>query len=172
MNESKLKHYLEISSSVAVLILAVIVITVFLWTYFGSNQSVKSQSGLRRGTNLTQLAGYDYNSSPQTLIIALSSKCGYCHESIPFYNKLAELQSGIKNVRTVAVFPNKEEGISSYVQEKQLKTNAVVVGDFRSLNIKSTPTVILVDKNGKILDFWSGKLTAETEQEVIKAISG
>lgn len=40
-----------------------------------------------------------------------------------------------------------------------------------ALNLVATPTVILVDNSGKILDFWIGKPSKEVEQQILKAIN-
>lgn len=43
--------------------------------------------------------------------------------------------------------------------------------NFKALNLVATPTVILVDNSGKVLDFWIGKPSKEVEQQILKAIN-
>jgi hypothetical protein len=38
------------------------------------------------------------------------------------------------------------------------------------LNVTGTPTLILADSSGRVLDFWVGKLSREEEQQVIAAV--
>jgi hypothetical protein len=52
-----------------------------------------------------------------------------------------------------------------------MNLNAVAGVDFKALSLVATPAMILVDKNGKVLDFWIGKLSKDAEQQVTKAIS-
>lgn len=169
MEQSKVKNYLETGSNVAVIAVAVLVIGVFAWQYFAGEEQ-PSREGLRKGATLSQLPMHDFKSSPHTLIIALNSKCGYCSASIPFYNRITESLRD-SAVRTVAVFPNQDKDAQQYVGEKGFKIDSVVTGDFHALKIRSTPTLILVDNSGKILDFWIGRLNNDKEQEVLNTLA-
>ncbi len=42
--------------------------------------------------------------------------------------------------------------------------------DLNGLKVSATPTLILVDSTGKVLDFWVGKLSEENQQGVMKSI--
>ncbi|HEX8174114.1 MAG TPA: thioredoxin-like domain-containing protein [Pyrinomonadaceae bacterium] len=173
MEESKLKKYLEVTTNVAVLLVAVAVLSALAWGYFVHNQKPQFQSGFQRGQSFAQLPTVSYNSAPQTLLIAMSTTCHYCSESIPFYKQLAEAQQSSGNaIHIVAVFPNSENEVKQYIQQSQLNVDTVAETDFKALNVAGTPTLLLIDKDGKILDFWVGKLSKDNEQQVIKAING
>lgn len=171
MEQSRLKGYLETGSNIAVVLVAVLIIGVFTWQYFAGKQPSELQSGLHKGANLSQLSGYDFSSSPKTLIIAVHSKCGYCSASIPFYNRVTESLKDKNIVRAIAVFPGSDTDAKQYVEAQGLKTDSVVMADFRALHINNTPTMILVDSKGKIIDFWVGQLTEDKQQQVMKIIS-
>lgn len=102
----------------------------------------------------------------------MSATCHYCKESLPFYKQLADAQqqSG-RATHIVAIFPNSENDIKQYVQENQLHLETIAGVNFKALNISSTPTMLLVDRDGKILDFWVGKLSKNDEQQVIISTS-
>ncbi|MBD0371859.1 MAG: redoxin family protein [Pyrinomonadaceae bacterium] len=172
MEQSRLKNYLEMGSNAAVILVAAVILTIFGWHFLIRSPNSSPLVGLQKGQSLIQLPGYSYNSAPQTLVIALSSKCGYCSESIPFYNKLAELQNNPnKRTQLVAVFHTNDSGAVQFTQEKQLNINYITSVDFQALTIKSTPTMILVDSNGKVVDFWIGQLTEDKQQQIIKIIT-
>jgi thioredoxin-related protein len=43
--------------------------------------------------------------------------------------------------------------------------------DFERLGITGTPTLLLADKNGKIIGSWLGQLSSDKETDVMNAIN-
>lgn len=172
MEKSKVKQYLEVSTNLAVLVLTLVVLTVLARGYFVNKQRPAIQNGLQKGQPLTHLSNFDYGSSPQTLLIVMNTGCSFCAESMSFYRQLVKAQHENGNMtRIVAVFPNTESEVKEYLQQNQLQIDAIPNVDFRLLNVSGTPTIILTDNRGKILDFWIGKLPEETGFQIIKAIT-
>jgi hypothetical protein len=172
LNQTKLKSYLEVATNIAVLLVALAVLSTFAWNYFGRNPTPQLQAGFQKGQPFAQVPGVSYSSSPQTLLIAMSTSCHYCTESLPFYKQLAEAQrtSG-RQTHVVAVFPNQEAEVRQYVQQNKLGLDTVAGVDLGALNISGTPTAVMIDDNGKVQDFWIGKLPEAQERQVIKAVS-
>ncbi len=172
MDQAKLKHYLEIATNIAVLLVAVVVLGTFAWKYFTPKPQIQLQVGLQKGTTFAQLPGIDYSKAPKTLLIALSSKCDHCSESLPFYKQITfEQRKNINASHIVAIFPESQSEVEQFAGQEELNLDTVAGVDFYALNLVATPTVILIDNSGKIIDFWIGKLSKNVEQEIIKAIS-
>lgn len=171
MEASKVKSYLEVMTNVAVLLVALVVLSAFSWSYFAQKSSPSLKDGLRKGKAMAQLPKLDYSSSSQTLLIAMSTQCHYCAESLPFYRQLVTTQQGNgQATHIVAVFPNTDDEVRQYIEQNHLNIDAIGGVDFRALNISSTPIMVLIDKSGKIRDFWIGKLPESEEQQVVKAV--
>jgi hypothetical protein len=80
-------------------------------------------------------------------------------------------QENAAKVNIVAAFINKDTAlVKSYADEKQLSVQAIAGVDLDKLGIHSTPTVILVDSAGKVLESWSGELQPDGEREVFAAL--
>lgn len=98
--------------------------------------------------------------------------CGFCTKSVPFYNRLAEARrenAGQFNI--IAAFINKEDDrVKSYAEEKQLSVQTIAGVDLDKLSIHTTPTLVLVDSAGKVLDSWRGALRPDGEREVFDAL--
>jgi hypothetical protein len=172
MEQDKVKSYLETATTMAVLLIALIILGTFGWSFFAGGANSLPQAGLRKGEQFARLPGSDYSGASQTLIIALNTKCGYCGESVPFYNHVAAAQrAGEASPQVVAVFSNTSDEVERFIQEKQLKAKTIAGVNLGSLNVLSTPTMILVDKDGKVIDFWIGKLSTDGEQQVTKLLS-
>ena len=172
MELTKVKNYLEIATNVAVLLVAIVVLSVFARSLIAPKPAIQVQTGLEKGQSLTQLPLVDYGSSRQTLVIAISPKCDFCSQSVPFYKQLEQIGRETNNpTQIVAVFPDKAEEVSRFTAEKQLNIQAVPDVDFKALNLTGAPAMILVDSHGKIIDFWLGKLSEERQQQIIRSIS-
>jgi thioredoxin-related protein len=172
MKEAKLKNYLEVATNAAVLLVALVVLSAFAWTYFIQKPKLQLELGTQKGQTVAQLPTISYGNSPQTLIIAMSTKCSYCSESVPFYQQLTKKQHEDGTAtRIIAIFPEMQDEVNQYIQQNQLGMTTVASVDFKPFNIGGTPTMILVDNSGKVLDFWVGRLSKDDEQQVVKAIS-
>ena len=169
MEQSKVKNALEIATNIAVLLVAVTVLTVFALNFYTKPQPQLRQ-GLQRGDTIPQLQGLNYRDASQTLLIALNTRCGYCNESIPFYQQLVQ-QEFSKPTRIVALFPNSESEVRQFTQQNQLNIDTIADVDFRMFNLIGTPTMILVDDEGAVNDFWLGKLSRDDEHRVIQALN-
>jgi hypothetical protein len=139
----KLKDILDVTTSVVVVLFAVVAVGVLVKNYFEPH-GVKTSVAVKQGGVLPQIAGVDYKQTPRTLILALNVDCRYCSRSVPFYNSLAEArQQNAGQVNIVAAFINKDAGlVKSYVEEKQLSVQAIAGVDLDQLGVHLTPTLV------------------------------
>jgi hypothetical protein len=167
----KLKGILDVTTNVVVIVFAVVAIGVLVKNYFAP-QGVKTSVAVKKGSVFPEIAGVDYKQTPRTLILALNVDCRYCTRSVPFYNSLAGAQQEkADQVNIVAAFINKDPAlVKSYADEKQLSVQTITGVDLDKLGVHSTPTLILVDSAGKVLDSWSGELQPDGEREVFAAL--
>jgi hypothetical protein len=87
---SKLKNLLEVVTNVAVLLVALVVLGTFAWSYFAAQPRQLPHVGLQKGKEFAAVAGVNYGDSSQTLLVAINTHCGYCKGSLPFYRQLIE----------------------------------------------------------------------------------
>lgn len=171
MNKAHLRTALEAVTNTAVLMALIIAGTVFTWNYIPHRSVTKLQSGLQKGKPLARLPGYDYATSSRTLIIAMKPACDRCNESIRLYNQFKDIQNlNDKSTTLLAVFPEPREEVEHYTRQNQLMVDAMPGVSLTAINVRTTPTIVLVDNSGKILNFWVGKLSLEDEQEVINIL--
>jgi hypothetical protein len=171
LTRKKLKDILDVTTNVVVVLFGVVAIGVLAKNYFAP-QSAKPNVELTKGSVLPAIAGVDYKQTSRTLILALNVDCRYCTRSVPFYNSLAEArQENADQVNIVGAFINKDAAlVKSYVEEKQLSVHAIAGVDLDKLGVHMTPTLILVDNTGKVLDSWRGELQPDGEREVFAAL--
>jgi hypothetical protein len=169
--KKKLKDLLNVATNIVVVLFAIVAIGVLVKNYFAP-PGAKATVAIKRGSVFPEIPGVDYKQASRTLILALNVDCRYCTRSVPFYNSLATAQhenSGQSNI--VAAFINQDaELVKSYSGEKQLLVQAISGVDLDKLGVQTTPTLVLVDSSGRVLDSWRGELKADGEREVFTAL--
>lgn len=175
MKSSSFKSYLEVTTNIVVLLVALVVLGNFAWVHLAkqpTQPALRAEGGLKKGSAFSLIPSVDYGKNSQTLVIALSSRCDHCNESIPFFKQLLEANTGKSDsTRIVAVFPEKAEEVWSYITQQQLDVNPIPGIDYKALNLPGTPSTILIDSEGKILNFWIGKPSKDAEKEIMESIT-
>lgn len=170
MNWRRFKSVLEITTNIAVLVAAVVMIYVFASGYLASGKNDQRPNSLPKGSQFN-FRGVDYRKAPRTLILALNTRCSYCTKSIPFYRQLLEAQSrGNSGAKIIAIFPDAQKDIGEYLQEHHLPLDALPKVDLMALNIDSTPTLVVLDNGGKVINSWVGRLSKDGEREVFRTM--
>lgn len=170
LTTKKLKSILGVTTNVAVVLFAAVAIVVLVKSYF--TPSADTTVAIKKGSVFPQIAGIHYNEAPRTLILALNIDCRYCTRSVPFYNSLAEArQENPGRFNIVAAFINNDAAlVRSYAEEKQLSVQTVAGVDLDKLGIQLTPSIILVDNAGTVVDSWRGMLQPGAEREVFSTL--
>ena len=115
------------------------------------------------------MPGYDYASNKRTLILVLRYGCRYCDESLPLYKRLLELrrEGQIRGVNMLAIFPDNPTVAKSVLDEEGLDISFIPSVNLAQLRIPGTPTLLLMDDKGSILEVWVGKLSEGKELDLI-----
>jgi peroxiredoxin len=130
------------------------------------------QGGLQKGAQLPQLAGVDFSKSQKILLVAMDANCDSCRESLPFFNSLVEkLRGKPGDARLITVFQDGEEQTRRYAEQSRLNVDTVFGVDFKLLGLSALPSIILIDSTGTVLDFWIGKPSKDTEEQILKHLT-
>ena len=90
---------------------------------------------------------------------------------MPFYRSLYDLERNNNlNAKMLAVFPDRAEEVNEILRTQNLPIPRMPQMNVSSLKVSGTPTLILVDQNGKVEKTWVGKLDSAGEQSVVAAL--
>jgi hypothetical protein len=109
-------------------------------------------------------------SADRQVVVALSTQCHFCTESVGFYGRMIKAASQ-KGLPVVLLFRKSEatRDVNRYVQENGLGYASAIPVDFSSLGIDGTPTLIFYrSKAGAQL--FTGKLSTQEEDRILGAI--
>jgi hypothetical protein len=88
---------------------------------------------------------------------------------LPFYKRLTEQSRGRLNV--VAVLPQPQPEAAKFLGDSGVVADQILSASPDSLGVRGTPTVLLVDGNGKVTRAWLGKLDEKGQQELLALAS-
>jgi len=89
---------------------------------------------------------------------------------MPFYRRLATLNATNRKFRMIGTFAEDTDASIKYLKEQEVALDEVIKAEISETMARGTPTLILTDKNGVVLDLWYGKLKPERENEVIDKV--
>ncbi|MBK6722810.1 MAG: hypothetical protein IPO41_08445 [Acidobacteria bacterium] len=166
----RLKKSLEIGSNVAIIVIAMVFLGLVGVKYFSTpvSNAPERVEGIRSGAVIPN-GDVIWSGSDRNLVMILSTACKYCAESIPFYQKLSAYRVG-KDVRLVALFIQPKQETQKYLLEQNITVDEVAQINPEQINIRATPTLLLVDRHGLVLEVWKGKLSVEVEREVMSKV--
>jgi thioredoxin-related protein len=118
-----------------------------------------------------RIENVDTKGAPNTLLMFVRSGCHYCTESMGFYEHLADSAEHWKGTfRLVALTPEDESVTANYLDEHSVAVDAVVQIQTNATQFSGTPTLVLVDKDGKVREAWQGQLPVKQESRVLEAL--
>lgn len=166
---------IEIASNIAIIVVALLFGAVLVSRYLlpsaPPKSSVAETDSIKVGTKLP-LSDVDWSKSEKNLVLVLSTNCHFCSESTPFYQKLAQQKAQRGGVRLITVMPQTVNEAQHYLSEHNISVDEVRQTSLNTVNVRGTPTLIVVDNAGAVVQSWVGKLPPEKEAEVIARLFG
>jgi hypothetical protein len=126
---------------------------------------------LQPGTKIDLHQALRTDRAKGSLVLALSTNCQYCTASMPFYKTLSGLdvvRDGRIHLSAVSLQP--EDQMRSYLESNGVPVPPVVLFRDSGFVIRGTPTVILLDRSGTVVNSWAGQLPAAEEESLVREV--
>jgi thioredoxin-related protein len=118
------------------------------------------------------LQSVNWRANQRTLVLALQEGCHYCSDSADLYRQLAsEVNRCPASEHAIAVLPQPPDVARQYLDNLNIGIRDVRSASLESLSVRGTPTLVLVDANGKVVKAWVGKLSDDKATEVLQSMS-
>lgn len=165
----KLKAAVEIISAAAVIAVAVLLCVSLFLPY---SSAPRLRPGLQIGAPFSEISGLEYKKTPTTLILALDTK-STCADCLEFYRHLGSIcdrpGSGVK---AVGIFRESIDDVHRFIVNAKLNIATIPRVNLDKVSIPSTPALVLINKEGKIINFWLGSSFDESEKmQIASAVS-
>ncbi len=157
---------LDVMANVAVIVTSVALLGFLGNSLYESHHAPRPSVARARALvgSTVQLTGVDFTRKDKTLLIAISSTCHFCKESEPFYRQLSQTSSITTNL--VAVLPMPQPDAESYVHSSISSSLQAISSPLDTMGVSATPTLLLVDREGKVINAWIGKLDDASQKQV------
>ncbi len=170
MNSNTFRKYVDSITTVLVVAVFLTVAGMYLHGRFFKKQVDPLGSTIPKESRIADALPIEYKTHSRTLILALDKDCVYCERSVGFYKRLLDLQ--VTNTQFVAVLSNDAWDAKQYLRKEGLERLPHLANiPLGQLKITALPTLILVDRFGRVLESWSGELDDERQGQVVKAVS-
>jgi hypothetical protein len=158
---------LELVTNICVIGAVIVFVFSVGWFALRHGSSTRTPSAsIKNGTRLT-LSEWDWSTSPQTLVLVLSADCKYCTASAPFYRNLVSQGALTHSTRFLAILPQAPDKGKEYLAKLEIKIDDMRQAAPASVGAKGTPTLILLNGSGIVIQSWEGLLTPNAETEVL-----
>jgi hypothetical protein len=157
----------------SVLNLLTLVLMLFLVYLLGVRYLVRSPESaapetIRVGSAM-HLPGVDWATDRKTLVMALQIGCRWCEASASFYRRLLTGRPAAK-FRPIAVLPQPVGDSRTFLNGLGLEISDVRQVDLADLGVQATPTLIVVDEQGRVESSWMGQLSSSREDAIVKEL--
>ena len=126
----------------------------------------------RAGQKAPIISGVDYSTSERTMVLFLSTNCGFCRQSAPFYRELSTKVASNKNRKLVGIFPQNAIEVAQYKQHEQFDFDVISDMPLGDAGVSGTPTMLLVSRNGTVIRAWIGAPRPQEKEAIASALLG
>lgn len=88
---------------------------------------------------------------------------------MPFYKTLAKKQDEVKT-RLIVASPDDVNTTKGYLEQNGVEFKDIRQANLSSINVRGTPTLLLVNDKGEVSNSWVGRLPSEKEKEVFSQL--
>ncbi len=120
------------------------------------------------GDRFDGVPSLDLRAAPSTLVIWVSSRCGACTASMPFYRQLT---AGQHRVRLVVMGQEPADLLHDYVDAFGVRPAQVISTGDSTLKFVGTPTVLLIGVDSVVQSVWYGRRQSPAdEMDIIRRL--
>ena len=164
----ELHKRIETVANLSIILVAIVICLVLAKRFFaGSSENANLPEQISAGSKM-DLPEVRWSDSRQTLLLVLSQGCHFCSESAEFYKQLVQKAEGTNDTKLIALIPQAVSEGHKYLNELSISIADVRQVPVRSIHVRGTPSLILVDSQGIVKAAWLGKVSPESEAEVLK----
>ncbi len=157
------KDKLEIATNILIILVVLLIGGTYLKAHFGHHEEDPSV-----GESINAPPGYDWHGTAPTLVIAVRDGCAYCERSYPLYRRLQNLeQENHLKAHILMIMPDDSTRATAVLSSQGITSQAITNTPLINIKVSATPTLLLVDANGRLRQSWVGELDASKSDALI-----
>jgi len=152
-------------------ILAAVLVVLQLGARWHESRTLTDSSTIVKQRVVVDRPGLLVTGRQPALVVVTASYCHFCRESIPFYTSLFPLARR-RGARVLAVTPEDPGSNESYLSSNGLDVEGVFSADSVGMIVRGTPTLLLLNADGTLIDSWVGILSERDQANVVREVTG
>jgi thiol-disulfide isomerase/thioredoxin len=152
-----------------VLLMAACAVVVGEFAYRHVNRSNTIPRLFNAGQLIKAKPSLNLPSASRTLIIATSSTCPYCLASMPVYRNVADAARRV-GAQVVAVCGEAPDVNRAYLASNGISVDRALSQPDSGVQVPQVPSLILVGRDGTVVDSWTGQADSAIEKSALKAL--
>ena len=157
---------LEAIANIAIVFVSVLFVGVLAHKYFTVSKAYPTPIGEK-----ATISDFDWEKNKYTVILALQKDCRLCSESAGFYRQLLSEISKLQKIAVIGVLPDPIDTSQEYLHQIGVRVDVIKRMPLSTLKVAGSPSILIVDKTGKIVNGWVGKLSPQEEQNVVATLN-
>ncbi len=160
----------KIANAVIIMVCVVALYALVDQTIAMKSKQISTTNIIGKPIKLSSLRGV--HAKPLTVVLAMSSTCHYCLDSLPLYEKISQgrKNTGGSRFDFVVVSPEPTGQMAKFLADHHIEADQVLQAPPTSIGVLGTPSILLVDSGGVVRRVFAGKLAASKEAELEGAI--
>ena len=119
------------------------------------------------------LSQVSWRSADRHLVLVLTTTCPACQESAGFYRRLAAATESAADARFVVLSQQPKMVVEAWLESNGIRVDEIVrETELLQLGLSITPSLLLVDRAGRVAGAMVGQLTFAEEQQVLDYLAG
>jgi thioredoxin-related protein len=167
---SKVYQKLEMTANILIIVVSIILIGFFVQRYLFVGSAPMPTAKIPVIGKKLAIADVDFSKSSKNVFLVLSKGCHFCSESAEFYKKLIAETKG-SNINLIAILPQEKKEAEEYLNGLGIQGIEIRQSQLNSLDVSGTPTILVLDNNGEVSNYWTGKLPPSEEKEVFDKLN-
>jgi thiol-disulfide isomerase/thioredoxin len=131
--------------------------------------TAESTDAPRQFTTIAETPELALRDSRKTLVLVAASTCIFCTRSMPFYRRLAS-EARSNGIQFVAATNEDLQRHTNYLNEHGVGVDKVVSAGKNGIHVSGTPTLLVVQSDGRVGRMWRGQLRGEREKDVFEEL--
>jgi hypothetical protein len=157
------KDQLEIGTNILI-----IVVVLLIGGNYLRSRATHRVPGPAVGDRIVAPKSYDWRAHAQTLVVAVRKGCVYCEHSYPLYRRLNELESSNQlKAHMLIVMPDDPATGAALLSAEKINSQSIASVPLSDVNVSGTPTLLLVNETGRVLQSWVGELDASRTEALV-----
>jgi thioredoxin-related protein len=157
------KDKLEVATNVLIIIVVLLIGGTYLKSHLGHHDAELSV-----GEKINTPRGYDWHRLAPTLVVAVRDGCVYCERSYPLYKRLEDLErDNHLKAHILMVMPDDSIRAAALLSSHGITSQTIAGTPLTDIKVSGTPTLLLVDADGRLLQSWIGELNASKADALI-----